>query len=99
MCVSFQVVRTIRHQTPSRHRRDVPVRLESHCVLPDLCPGRRDRRERDVTESRIRQSIRYLRTPDGVRIAWAEAGRGPTLVKASNWLTHLELEWESPVWR
>ena len=45
-----------------------------------------------------RQAIRYLRTADGVRLAWAEAGRGATLVKAANWMTHLELEWESPVW-
>jgi pimeloyl-ACP methyl ester carboxylesterase/DNA-binding CsgD family transcriptional regulator len=45
-----------------------------------------------------RQRIRYLRTPDGVQIAWAEAGTGPLLVKAANWLTHLEFEWESPVW-
>src|SRR5215212_7385761 len=44
------------------------------------------------------QRIRYLRTPDGVRLAWAEAGAGPSLVKAANWLTHLEYEWESPVW-
>mgnify|MGYP006172718901 CR=1 FL=1 len=46
-----------------------------------------------------RQRIRYLPTPDGVRLAWAEAGEGPVLVKAANWLTHLEYEWESPVWR
>jgi pimeloyl-ACP methyl ester carboxylesterase/DNA-binding CsgD family transcriptional regulator len=45
-----------------------------------------------------RQRIRYLRTRDGVQIAWAEAGTGPALVKAANWLTHLEFEWESPVW-
>ncbi len=45
------------------------------------------------------QRIRYLRTSDGVQLAWAEAGAGPALVKASNWLTHLEYEWESPVWR
>ena len=45
------------------------------------------------------QRIRYLGTSDGVRLAWAEAGAGPMLVKASNWLTHLEYEWESPVWR
>ena len=45
------------------------------------------------------QRIRYLRTPDGTRLAWAEAGTGPVLVKAANWLTHLEYEWESPVWR
>jgi len=50
-------------------------------------------------EKRIRQIIRYLRTPDGVRLAWAEAGTGPVLIKAANWLTHLEYECESPVWR
>ncbi|MET0553200.1 MAG: alpha/beta fold hydrolase [Vicinamibacteria bacterium] len=46
-----------------------------------------------------RQKIRYLRTSDGVQLAWAEAGVGPLLVKAANWLTHLEYDWESPVWR
>jgi pimeloyl-ACP methyl ester carboxylesterase/DNA-binding CsgD family transcriptional regulator len=45
------------------------------------------------------QRIRYLRTRDGVQLAWAEAGAGPLLIKAANWLTHLEYEWESPVWR
>ena len=45
------------------------------------------------------QRIRYLRASDGVRLAWAEAGTGPVIVKAANWLTHLEYEWESPVWR
>src|SRR5262245_39989198 len=45
------------------------------------------------------QRIRYVRTDDGVQLAWAEAGTGPALIKASNWLTHLEYEWESPVWR
>jgi pimeloyl-ACP methyl ester carboxylesterase/DNA-binding CsgD family transcriptional regulator len=48
---------------------------------------------------RATQRIRYLRTPDGVQLAWAEAGTGPTLIKAANWMTHLEYEWESPVWR
>jgi pimeloyl-ACP methyl ester carboxylesterase/DNA-binding CsgD family transcriptional regulator len=46
-----------------------------------------------------RQRIRYLRTTDGVQLAWAEAGTGPVLVKAASWLTHLEYDWESPVWR
>lgn len=48
---------------------------------------------------RTTQRIRYLRTRDGVQLAWAEAGAGPTLIKAANWMTHLEYEWESPVWR
>jgi len=50
-------------------------------------------------EKTPRQRIRYLRTPDGVQLAWAEAGAGPVLIKAANWLTHLEYDWESPVWR
>jgi pimeloyl-ACP methyl ester carboxylesterase/DNA-binding CsgD family transcriptional regulator len=45
------------------------------------------------------QRIRYLRTTDDVQLAWAEAGAGPVMIKAANWLTHLEYEWESPVWR
>ena len=49
---------------------------------------------------KISQRIRYLRTRDGVRLAWAEAGSGSAaLVKAANWMTHLEYDWESPVWR
>jgi pimeloyl-ACP methyl ester carboxylesterase/DNA-binding winged helix-turn-helix (wHTH) protein len=46
-----------------------------------------------------RQEIRYCTTADGVRLAYASIGEGSPLVKASNWLTHLDLEWESPIWR
>lgn len=46
-----------------------------------------------------RQVIRYLTTSDGVRMAWAEAGKGHPVVKAANWLSHLEFDWESPVFR
>jgi pimeloyl-ACP methyl ester carboxylesterase len=45
------------------------------------------------------QSIRYLTTRDGVRLAWASMGQGPPLVKAANWLTHLQYDLESPIWR
>ncbi len=38
-------------------------------------------------------------TPDRVRLAYATHGTGPPLVKAANWMTHLEFDWESPVWR
>ncbi|MEO1035184.1 MAG: alpha/beta fold hydrolase [Pseudomonadota bacterium] len=46
-----------------------------------------------------RQHIRMLRTSDGVNLAWASGGSGPALVRASTWLTHLEEDWKSPVWR
>jgi pimeloyl-ACP methyl ester carboxylesterase len=46
----------------------------------------------------LQQLIRYLQTSDGVQLAWASTGRGPVLVKAANWLTHLQYDLESPVW-
>jgi pimeloyl-ACP methyl ester carboxylesterase/DNA-binding CsgD family transcriptional regulator len=48
---------------------------------------------------RTRQRIRYLHTADSVKLAWAESGSGALVIKAANWLTHLEYDWESPVWR
>jgi pimeloyl-ACP methyl ester carboxylesterase/DNA-binding CsgD family transcriptional regulator len=49
--------------------------------------------------SPARQTIRFRTSPDGTRIACAESGDGPPLVKVANWLSHLEFEWDSPVWR
>jgi pimeloyl-ACP methyl ester carboxylesterase len=47
----------------------------------------------------VHQQIKFCTARDGARIAWARHGSGPPLVKTSNWLTHLENDWESPVWR
>src|SRR5262245_57774127 len=71
----------------------VPVWLQSNVKGRDECP------DAGTMEKKSRQRIRYLNTKDGVKLAWAEAGEGPTVVKAANWFTHLELEWESPVWQ
>lgn len=47
------------------------------------------------------QQIRFCHADDGVRIAYAVSGSpgAPPLVKPGNWLTHLEFDWDSPVWR
>lgn len=47
----------------------------------------------------VKQSIRFLTAPEGVRIAYAVSGTGPPFVKCANWLNHLEFDWNSPVWR
>lgn len=47
----------------------------------------------------MNQALRFCRSPDGVRIAYASSGSGPPLVKTANWLSHLQFEWDSPVWR
>ena len=45
------------------------------------------------------QRIRFCRSRDDVQIAFATAGEGPPLVRVNNWFTHLELDWDNPVWR
>jgi pimeloyl-ACP methyl ester carboxylesterase/DNA-binding CsgD family transcriptional regulator len=45
------------------------------------------------------QRIQFCTSNDGVRIAFATAGHGPPLVRVNNWFTHLDIDWESPVWR
>jgi len=52
-----------------------------------------------TTPTQLRQRVRYVNASDGTRLAWAESGDGPLIVKAANWLTHLEYEWDSPVWK
>ena len=46
-----------------------------------------------------RQNIRFCTSPDGTRIAIASIGSGPPLVRAAHWLSHVEYDLESPVWR
>ena len=43
--------------------------------------------------------IRFCTARDGAHIAYAVHGHGPPLVRVATWLTHLELDWASPVWR
>ncbi len=45
------------------------------------------------------QTIGFCRSADGVRIAYAVHGSGPPLVIATCWLSHLQFDWESPLWR
>jgi len=45
------------------------------------------------------QEIHYCKSPDGVQIAYAITGNGPPIIRAAHWMSHLQYEWESPVWR
>ena len=47
----------------------------------------------------MQQRIRFCTAADGVRVAYATAGRGAPLVRSGGWLTHVERDWDSPVWR
>ena len=47
----------------------------------------------------MNQEIRFCTTTDNTRLAYARVGQGPPLVKVGNWMSHLEYDWNSPVWQ
>ncbi len=54
--------------------------------------------EPEITQAGLQQRVRFATAPDGVQIAWASIGEGRPVLKAPNWLNHLEYEWRSPIW-
>ena len=52
-----------------------------------------------VSARTLRQEIRFCTSGDGTRIAYSMVGTGPPLAKTANWLSHIEYEWDSPVWK
>ena len=45
------------------------------------------------------QRVHFTNSFDGTRIAYALSGNGPPLVKTGTFMSHLEYDWESPIWR
>lgn len=52
-----------------------------------------------VAMRRPAEQIRFCTSRDGVRIAYAVCGSGPPLVWLGQFVRHIELDWDSPVWR
>lgn len=72
-------------------------------TIPTPAPALPDEESQRAGEDEAnlpRQSIRFVQSEDGVSIAWAQIGEraNPPLVKAANWLNHLELDWGAPIW-
>jgi pimeloyl-ACP methyl ester carboxylesterase/DNA-binding CsgD family transcriptional regulator len=78
---------------------------ETGTSIPDFCKlggptaARSGRKTPDRMSDAATQKIRFARSHDGVRLAWASSGQGWPLIKAATWLSHLEYDWESPVWK
>ena len=85
---------------PKRGYRFVaPVAAIDHSAESSTTGNRFSGSTTEETPARPRQDIRFCMSPDGVQIAYSITGSGPPLVKAANWLNHLEFDFESPVWR
>ncbi|WP_099864405.1 alpha/beta fold hydrolase [Pararhizobium haloflavum] len=48
---------------------------------------------------KLSQTIRFCTSADGTRIAVASCGTGPVILRAAHWLSHVDYDLESPVWR
>jgi class 3 adenylate cyclase len=72
-------------------------------MLPEPEVARPEADQASVTprqpEPRYEQEIRFCTTGDGVQLAYSCLGSGPPLVKTGNWMTHLEFDFESPIWQ
>jgi pimeloyl-ACP methyl ester carboxylesterase/DNA-binding CsgD family transcriptional regulator len=52
-----------------------------------------------VSRHLAEQRVHFTKSFDGTRIAYALSGNGPPLVKIATFMSHLEYDWESPIWR
>lgn len=91
--------------------RDSPERVHVHSMalkrlateivdvdLPDQRSEPLDARPIALSCSRRSQEIRFCKTADQTTIAYAVCGHGSPIVRAAHWMSHLQYEWESPVW-
>ncbi len=72
---------------------DTPIRVWRWSPLKNLDKGT------SASGKPLEQDIHFCSAEDGTTIAYATVGDGPPLVKAPNWMNHLEYDWESPIWR
>jgi class 3 adenylate cyclase/pimeloyl-ACP methyl ester carboxylesterase len=94
ICISRQAYDQVQKKVALGYRslgpqtlKNIPDRIEVFAIQGD-----------GLAMTDERQEIRYCRTADGVRLAYAISGHGSPLVKTGNWLNHLEYDWDSPIW-
>ena len=86
-------------EEPVRAYRVLRGRLRTERPAPHDEGAKKSGDQLDLTAPEAQQEIRFCTASDGVSLAYATVGKGPPLVKAANWMNHLEFDWQSPVWR
>ncbi len=70
--------------------------IEVFAIDVDEAPSQASR---VLSAANLKQDVRYCRASDGVRLAYAQVGSGPPLLKSAHWIGHLEYDWELPIFR
>lgn len=73
------------------------VALKGLGLHMSAAPEQQLSRQRNAEALRA-QRIGFCDAADGTKIAYAMIGSGPPLLKAANWLNHLEFDWTTPIW-
>jgi class 3 adenylate cyclase/pimeloyl-ACP methyl ester carboxylesterase len=103
ICVSAQVFEQVDRALDTVFRALGPHRLKNisrpiDVYAVDLAgPGKA--KAQAAEDKALEQEVRFCSAPDGVQLAYSVIGAGPPLVKSGNWMTHLEHDLESPLWR
>ncbi len=82
-----EVIRTV-------SRRGIKFVAEVKSVLPE-----EEHAATSVGQTEAVQKVRFCRSADGAKLAIGVSGSGPPLLRAGHWLTHLQHDWQSPIWR
>jgi len=103
ICISRQVLDQVEGKLDLTYRelgrqnlKNIAKPVEVYAIHLDAAasPG-----SRFLATANLKQEIRYCKTPDGVRLAYATVGNGPPMLKSAHWLGHLEYDWELPISR
>jgi class 3 adenylate cyclase/pimeloyl-ACP methyl ester carboxylesterase len=101
ICISRQVLDQIGAKLDLSYRqlgrqnlKNIATPVEVYAIQLDgaASPG-----SRFLSAANLKQEIRYCKAPDGVRLAYAKVGGGSPMLKSAHWLSHLEYDWELPL--
>lgn len=100
VCISDAVHRSLADGYPAPFRdlgrqrvRNISRPIRVWQWTPERAAG-----EQALADAALRQRVQFATARDGTQIAWAAVGEGPPVLKAPNWLNHIEYEWRNPVW-
>ena len=104
ICISRQVLDQIEgklqlgmRQLGRQNLKNISRPIEVYAIAVDedaIFPS-----SRVLEAANLKQTIRYCKAADGVRLAYATVGEGPPLVRTAHWMGHLEYDWELPIFR